>query len=126
MKSLALLTLALLLGAGCASNMRYTLADLDMRKADQITAGQYDAGVVFESRKGVGPLSATAPTKAVPPSFYEKAIEVLPKLRWRFRILVIESSPAFAPVQPQTQASPFMMRPEFQSEVVPVPYIVPK
>ena len=98
MKKLLTMTVTgVLLATGCASNMRFTAADLDMRRADQITAGQFDAGVVYQARKA--PLAVAAPAKISTGtlSVYEKLIAVLPKLAWRVRVFTFESSPAFPP-----------------------------
>lgn len=78
---------------GCANTrLRMSVADFDFRKPAQITAGQYEAGVIFEA--GCQDAVKQAESKALPLAFYEKLFEMISKLECRLRLLSFESAPA--------------------------------
>ena len=87
-----ILPLALML-CGCANTrLRMSVADFDFRKPAQITAGQYEAGVIYEAGCQDG-AKAEGATKALPLAFYEKLMDMISKLECRLRLFSFECSP---------------------------------
>ena len=90
-KLIMILPLALL--CGCANTrLRMSVADFDFRKPAQITAGQYEAGVIYEAGCQDAAVKAPEP-RALPLAFYEKLFEMIAKLECRLRLFSFESSP---------------------------------
>lgn len=94
MKKMIIPAACILLCAGCAHNVRFSLARLDARSQQQIVAMQEEKCVPFTSAADRREAAEKgAERTAMPASAYEKLIEILPKLRWDVSVLTFEMAP---------------------------------
>lgn len=95
MRSVIPLLLCVSLMCGCASTkMRLALVDFDFRTPQQRVADVRENEVFYETYVATSKQEANEnQEKALPLSFYEKALEVIGKLKARLRIFSLELSP---------------------------------
>ena len=88
----AFVLLLLVMAAGCATQGRLTGVDLDLRDPQQIEAGRTDALTPYLSHVGAPNMDALVKDPKPRATFvwWEKLLEQLPLMKFRFRVVVIE------------------------------------